>query len=603
MKSLFKISCLFLLYFAGSMAQTSSEITSADLKKHLYYLASDEMKGRLSGSKEIFEAAKYLSNEYKSYGLKPLLGDSYFQEFSFIQDIKLSGNNSVTISFDTPNNGDNLNRAPLVLKLKEDFITAPFSGTGKASANLIFAGYGIDAPKLNYSDYKGIDVKGKIVLVLRGTPENENPHSEFDKYASLRNKAAVAMDKGALAIIFVNGYIPKDDEDKLLNFKYDRVQGMKTFPVIQIKRSFADELFKFIGKDFAAYQLTMKDSSSHHSFNFENVNVSLTSGVEEVNATCRNVGAILEGNDPLLKNEYVVIGAHYDHLGMGIEGSLYKGTEEQVHNGADDNASGTSGVLELAQKFASEKGKNKRSLIFINFSGEELGLLGSAYFVNNSPVAIEKIDAMLNLDMVGRLGAEKQLTIYGTGTSSKWKEILNNKNSYGFKLAFVDEGYGPSDQTSFYAKKIPVLFYFTGVHTDYHRPTDDANLINYDGEESITKFVYETTSDIASLDKKPDYIDIPRKESSGGWKVYVGTIPDYSTTGEGFRLQGVSPGSPADKGGLKGGDIMIRFGSRKINNIYDYVYALQDHVPGDEVEVVIKRNNEQLSFKVVLGAK
>lgn len=594
MKSYLKILFAVVLCSYNLFPQSNPEITAAELKTHLYYLASDEMKGRLSGSKEIYEAAKYLSKQYESYGLKPLFNGSYFQEYNFVQDVKLTKNNF--ISFNT-------NGKEIKLTLKEQFMTAPFSGEGKANGKIVFAGYGISAPKLKYDDYKDIDVNGKVVIVLRGTPEYDNPHSEFDKYSSLRNKASVAKEKGASAIIFINGYYPKDSADLLIKFKYDRAAGVKGLPVISIKRDIADDLFKAEGLDLSSYQKMMKDSGKAGSFMFKNSEVNLSAGVEEINLIDRNVGAILEGNDPVLKNEYVVVGAHYDHLGMGIEGSLYKGTEEMVHNGADDNASGTVGVLELAQKFASEKGKYKRSIIFVNFSGEELGLLGSTYFVNNSPVPIENIITMVNLDMIGRLGPDKQLTIYGTGTSKKWKDILNAKNIYGFKLAFNEEGYGPSDQTSFYAKKIPVLFYFTGVHTDYHRPTDDANLINYEGEENITKYIYETTKEIVGFDVRPDYVDIPRKESSGGWKVYVGTIPDYSSTSEGFRLTGVSPGSPADKGGLKGGDIMIQFGNKKINNIYDYVYALQDHVPGDEVEVTVKRNNDEYKCKVVLGAK
>lgn len=651
MKNIIKIIFCFVLYAAALAAQTNPGITSSDLKKHLSYLASDEMKGRLSGSKEIHEAAVYLAKQLQFYGLKPAFKNcptcdahvsenadkndvvtkfnseapGYLQKFTFVQDIKFTENNKLEIGvFERHGNVAIIDGPHSELKLNFAFVTAPFSGAGNVSrnalgekeSNLVFAGYGIYAPKLHYDDYSGIDVKGKVVLVMRGTPENENPHSDFDKYASLRNKATTAMNKGAAGIIFVNGYIPKDDDDKFMSLKYDRAAGLKDFPVIQIKRGFADELFRRMGMNFKTYQEKIKDSSTTAPFEFKYdrgtadnpsdyvyVQVSLSTEVEEVNAVCNNVGAILEGSDPELQKEYVVIGAHYDHLGMGVEGSLYKGKDEQIHNGADDNASGTAAVLELAQKFASDKERPKRSILFLFFSGEELGLLGSAHFVNNSPIPVEQISAMINLDMVGRLDSTRQLTIYGTGTSSQWKKILNEKNTDSMKLAFVDEGYGPSDQTSFYAKKIPVLFFFTGVHTDYHRPSDDADLINYDGEETITNYVYEASREIASLSGKPDYVDIPRKESSGGWKVYVGTIPDYSTNVEGFRLTGVSPGSPAEKGGLKGGDIMIKFGDRKIANIYDYVYALQDHVPGDEVEVIIKRNNEEHKFKVLLGAK
>jgi Zn-dependent M28 family amino/carboxypeptidase len=290
---------------------------------------------------------------------------------------------------------------------------------------------------------------------------------------------------------------------------------------------------------------------------------------------------------------------------MGETGSLYRGDEPQIHNGADDNASGTTGVLELAEKFASLKNKIKRSMIFVTFSGEELGLLGSAYFVNNLPIDSKNIVSMINLDMIGRLNDENQLIVYGTGTSGTYKDILNNSNHDSLKLAFNDEGYGPSDHSSFYGKEIPVLFFFTGTHTDYHRPSDDADKINSVGTEKVVKFVYEVTNKIAGADTKPDYVLVPRKDGGtmGGWKVYVGTIPDYASNEEGFRISGVNEGSPAQKGGLKAGDIMTSFGGKKITNIYDYVYALQNFVPGDVVDVSVLRNNEKIDLKVELGAR
>jgi Zn-dependent M28 family amino/carboxypeptidase len=212
---------------------------------------------------------------------------------------------------------------------------------------------------------------------------------------------------------------------------------------------------------------------------------------------------------------------------------------------------------------------------------------------------------MINMDMIGKLDDEKKLIVYGTGTSSSWKDLLNTKNNYDFKLTFNDEGFGPSDHSSFYGKQIPVLFFFTGTHPDYHRPSDDADKINFEGETKVVNYVYDVTSAIVNKETKPDYVNVPRKESEnvGGWKVYVGTIPDYSSSAEGFRLSGVSEGGPAQKGGLKGGDIMVKFGEKKITNIYDYVYALKEFVPGDEVDVVVLRDGKELTFHLVLGAR
>lgn len=571
-------------------------ITSVEIKNHITYLASDELMGRFTGTDACYTAAEYISGDFESTGLLPFFNDSYYQEFPFISGIEMSENNSV--SFTLPEISYELNA-------NKEFITAPFSGKADVSGELVFAGYGISAPKLEYDDYAGLDVKDKIVVVMRYSPEYDNPHSKFDEFASFRYKSTLARDKGAAGIIFVNGYAPKDDEDLLMKFSYDRGGAITNFPAVQVKREFVDRLFSSNGLSFIDYQKQITDSKKPASFLFKNCKAELNTEINEIKKTSWNVAGFIEGSDPVLKNEYVVVGAHFDHLGMGETGSLYRGDEPQIHNGADDNASGTSGVLELAEKFASMKNKLKRSMIFVTFSGEELGLLGSAYFVNNLPIEPKNIVTMVNLDMIGRLNDDRQLVVYGTGTSGIYKDLLNDNNSYNFKLAFNDEGYGPSDHSSFYGKEIPVLFYFTGTHTDYHRPSDDADKINVEGTENVINFVYDVAEKIVNADQKPDYVLVPRKDSGtmGGWKVYVGTIPDYASNEEGFRISGVNEGSPAQKGGLKGGDIMISFGGKKITNIYDYVYALQNFVPGDVVDVVVLRDKEKLEFKIELGVR
>jgi len=592
------ISTLLLLFFVNSLSaqvtQHESAITAKEILGHISYLASDKLKGRGNGSKELLTAANYIKDQFALYGLKPLFKNSFLQEYSFTSDVRASKRNALAFK---------LNGKEIKLKYGKDFITAPFSGIKKSSAQLVFAGYGITAPKLNYDDYKNVDVKDKIVIVLRNNPEYNNPQSQFAQFSNLRTKASLAKEKGAAGIIFVNGHQPDDAADEFLSPKFDRAGGIKDFSVAHVKRNFIDLLFKSENLDFAAQQ-KMIDSNGTASFAFKKTSCALSTEMEEVETKTVNVCGYLEGADAKLKDEYVVIGAHFDHLGLGGGGSLYSGKDEVVHNGADDNASGTSGVLELAEKFASIKNQLKRSIIFVTFSGEELGLLGSAYFASHPPVPTGKMIAMLNLDMIGRLNSEKALTIYGTGTSSKFKELLNEKNIDSFKLAFNDEGFGPSDQSSFYGKAIPVLFFFTGIHSDYHRPTDDAEFINAAGEEKILNYVFSVANKIADQPERTDYVNVPSKQqSSGGWKVYVGTVPDFSSSGEGFKLSGVSPGSPAESAGLKANDIMVKFGEKKIENLYDYVDALKDHVPGDVIEVQVKRNSELLMLKVTLGAK
>ncbi len=600
MKKLYLISLIIITafgFYSGGQKDKNPEITASEIQDHINYLASDALEGRFTGSKGGELAAEYIEEDFKSTGLKPLFDGSFRQNFPFVAGIKLTDNNRFML---------NVNGEEIHPKVEDEYIPAPFSGNIDYHGEIVFVGYGISAPDLKYDDYKDIDVKGKAVLIMRYNPEGANPHSEFGKFSAYRYKANIAKEKGASAIIFVTGHIPKDDEDKLMKLKYDGGGPMPDIGIIQIKRDIADKMFKADGKDFNTIQEQIDSLKTPDSFEFKNTKVMLSTGVEEITKYADNIGGYLEGNDPELKNDYIVIGAHYDHLGWGETGSLYTGNVPQIHNGADDNASGTAGVMELAEKYTSQKDKLKRSVVFLCFSGEELGLIGSSYFTNNPPIPIDKIDVMVNMDMVGRLNPENQLIIYGTGTSSGFKDLLNTDNKdFNFKLTFNDEGYGPSDQSSFYAKDIPVLFFFTGTHSDYHRPTDDADKINSKGEEEVLKYVYEVADNLDETSTKPDYINVPRKNEGRpmAFSVYVGTVPDYATQVDGLRINGVGEGSPAQKAGLQGGDIIVEFGGKKISNIYDYTYALGDHSPGDIVDVVVMRNGEKKTFKVELGAR
>ncbi|MCW9065505.1 MAG: M28 family peptidase, partial [Ignavibacteriaceae bacterium] len=469
---------------------------------------------------------------------------------------------------------------------------------------LVFAGFGISATDLEYDDYAGINVKDKIVIVFRNTPEPKVPHSEFDKYSPLRKKASVARDKGAVAIIFINPYDENKASDDLVEFNFDRGGSVTGFSVISIKQNIVEGIFKDDGINLQDIYSEIIEAKKPSSFELKNSSAKISTEVKEVEAKSWNVGGILEGNDPALKNEWLIIGAHFDHLGMGGEGSLYRGKEPQIHNGADDNASGTTGVLELAEKFASVKEQLKRNIAFFTFSGEELGLLGSDYLANHLPFPVEDAITMINMDMIGRL-KDSSLIVYGTGTSSNWKELLNQDNIYGFKLTFNDEGFGPSDHSSFYGKKIPVLFFFTGTHEDYHKPSDDADKINFDGEREVLEYVYNVAMDIDENADRPDYLLVEKKQSGEMFtrKVYVGTIPDFASNVDGYKISGVSEGSPAQQAGLQGGDIITSFGGKKISNIYDFTYALGDFVPGDIVDVVVKRGEEEITFKVKLATK
>lgn len=601
MNILSRISFTLLFLFCSTVlfAQKTStpDISAKEIQQSINYLASEKLEGRFTGSEGAGLAAGFIKNNFEKIGLKPLFNGSYIQEFPFIASLKLTNNNSLEFV---------LNNFEMKPKLETEFITAPFSGKAEVSGELVFAGYGISAPDIKYDDYAGLDVKGKTVVILRYNPEGDNPHSDFEKFSAYRYKAKTAREKGAAAVIFVTGFFPKDDVDKLMNLRYDGAGGEASLGIVQVKRSILNELFKAEGLNLEEFQKKIDETKTPASFVFKNAKVSLSTEVKEVIEDGQNVGGYIEGNDPVLKDQYIVIGAHFDHLGWGPTGSLYREAEPKIHYGADDNASGTAALLELAEKFTSIKSELKRSVVFVSFSGEELGLLGSSYFTDHSSIPVEKFVTMLNLDMVGRLNSENSLIVYGTGTSSKFKDVLNEKNKdYNFSLTFNDEGYGPSDQSSFYAKNIPVLFFFTGTHSDYHRPTDTADKINSAGEESVTKFVYQIAKTLDDTPVKPDYINVPRKDAgrSMAFRVYVGTIPDYAAQVEGLKITGVSEGGPAQKGGLQGGDIIIDFGGKKISNIYDYTYALGDFSPGDVIDVVVMRNGEKKTLKVELGAR
>ncbi len=577
--------------FTFCQSVDSPEITKDEIYEHIKFLASDELEGRMTGSEKIKVAADYIKKEFEKAGLEPAFKGSYFQEFPFISKLEL-GNNSLKIS-------GNINYE---LKLNEDFTPISFSDNVSFSADLVFAGFGISSSELNYDDYANLDVKDKVVIVFRNNPEMNDPNSKFNRISSFRIKTTVARDKGAKGIIFINTSDKKDD-DNLVNLRYDGAGKVKDIAAVHIKRSVIEKILQNAGHNLEELEKKITETKKPNSFSIDGVKITLQTEVNEIESKCINVGGLLRGNDPNLSNEYLVIGAHFDHLGWGGSNSLYQG-EPQIHNGADDNASGTAGLLELSEKLSSIKNNLKRSVLFFAFSGEEIGLLGSNYLVNNFPVPIENVVSMFNMDMIGRL-KENSLIVYGTGTSSNWKNILSEKNKYQLNLTFNDEGFGPSDHSSFYGKKIPVLFFFTGTHSDYHRPSDDFDKINSEGQERILKFITDVSDVVINNDTRPDYISVERKDTGRitASRVWIGTIPDFAGEVAGYKLSGVTEGSPAAIAGLKGGDIIIKFGESKISNLYDFTYAMSNYKPGDKVKVVVKRGEEEKEFELELKAR
>jgi len=573
----------------------NNEITKEEIYEHIKYLASDKLEGRYPGSTGGTLAMDYLSKEFQTYGLTPFGDSSYIQPFDMTTDLKLGDENSLVIS---------MKDKSTQYKTEKDWIPLSYSASGKMSGYLVFAGYGITAPDLNYDDYKGMLVEGKIVVIMTNSPTSNSKDNKFSSYESIYKKIIRARDNKAAGVIVISDPTSDDNMPKLV---YSLASKSSGIPVIKVKREYFEKIFKDLKFDLKKVQENINKNLKPESFALTNYTANATVSLEQVKARTGNILGYIEGSDPVLKNEVIVIGGHYDHLGWGGENSLYEGKEKKIHYGADDNASGTTGVLEIAQKFASNKTASKRSILFMCFTGEEEGLIGSAYFTNSKLFGKLNIVSMINMDMIGRMENDK-LVINGTGTSSDWVKTLDgiNKN-YNFIMSYIPDGFGPSDQSSFYAKNIPVLFFFTGLHTDYHKPADTYDKINTAGEEKVAKYVYDLVYEIANADKKPEFTKVAesneKKQETGPVKVYVGTIPDFSSNEEGYKISGVKEGSPAEKGGIIAGDLMIKFGSKEVKNIYDYTAALGEYKPGEEVEIVIKRNNEIITCKVILGKK
>jgi len=590
---------LLVFIFSGILAAQNNnpEITSAEIQDHINYLASDQLEGRMTGTPELYKAAEFLKKEFESYGLKPLFNGSYFQEFPFMEKLELSSENILELNFENESLSESY-----YMVVGSDYTTLSFSDNLLVESELVFAGYGISAEELDYDDYANVDVKDKIVVVFRNHPDMKSPHSEFEQYSSLRYKTTIARDRGAKGIIFLNTLDKTNDE--LITLKYDNAGKIKDISAVQLKRNLANDMFRNYNTDIFSIQKLIDSLKTPASFTLKNYSAKILTEVKEVRGTSVNIGAYIDAGNENFKDEYLVIGAHFDHLGWGGDNSLYMG-QPSIHNGADDNASGTTGLLELAEKFASIKNQLDRKIVFIAFSGEELGLLGSSFVVNNFPIPIENNITMINMDMIGRLNDKNDLIVYGTGTSSKWKNILDDKNEYDLNLTFNDEGFGPSDHSSFYGKKVPVLFFFTGTHSDYHKPSDDADKINAAGQEKVLKFIYDVALTIVNSETRPDYISVERKDTGKmtGTKVYVGTVPDFAGEVDGYKLGGVTDGSPAAKAGLQAGDIITQFGDKKISNIYDFTYALGNYAPGDKVKVLAKRGEEELTFDIELGSR
>lgn len=586
---------LFLGFSAAVLAQPARKLQPDSLlaervKHHVKFLAGDDLAGRRTSEPGNQKAAEYIAARFKEAGLAPLPGgDGYFHRFEYLAGIKMGGKNWLVLR-----HGDDETR----LAPGDRYNPLGFSMSARTLAGLAFVGYGITAKEEGYDDYAGIEATGRIVVVMRSSPDGVNPHGSFSRFASFSSKLRNAYEHGAAAVIFIN---PPSDSTKLVPLTLDRNFTNAELPCVAAFSSIFDGVRDRAGRSIAQIQKAIDMERKPASFIPDGYSAEVAVELELRRAQVPNVVGVLAGTDPKLRDDVIVIGGHFDHLGMGGEGSLHGRHEPAIHHGADDNASGTAGVIELAAHFARAH-DNKRTLVFMCYNGEEEGLLGSAAFTARPPLALERVTTMVNMDMIGRL--DSSLIVQGTGTSPWWSEMLPKLNAGRFTLKMVEDGLGPSDHSSFYGKNIPVLFFFTGLHSDYHRPTDTWEKVNYMGEARVLAFVADVVRAIDAKKGRPPFTktrsSTPR---SGGFKVYVGTIPDYGYEGKGLRLSGVADGGPAQKAGLQEGDVIVGIDKLTINNIYDYTDALGELQPKQAVNVVFMRGTERKTVSVVLGSR
>lgn len=570
-------------------AQVSESIEADELRIHVEYLASDALKGRMPGTPGGDSAAAYIRDCFREAGLE-LLGDDGYQSFDVVQDIEAG-------------DGCALTAAGEAAELGSSFMPLSFSGEGTLTAKVVCPGYGFDFESDTgaWRDYADLEVKGKWVLILRGSPDDES--GDYDPFMSLRKKAMVARDHGAAGVLFTAG--PHfDKDDALVELDYQRQESSMDIPVLSISRGIANRLL---------HQTTVAELEARLIEAKQPLPAACTGTVDaEVqlirkSIAAHNVIGMIRGSDPARAGEYIVLGAHYDHLGMGGPGSGSRRPDTTaVHNGADDNASGVAAVIEIAERLAANRTGLKRSLIAVAFSAEEMGLLGSKYFVDHPPVDIERMMLMGNLDMVGRMEeGKKSLSIGGTGTAADLDTLVKEAAAeQGFAVKLSPEGYGPSDHAAFYSRSIPVLFFFTGVHQDYHTPADDADLLNYEGSKYISDLITDILLEVAGRGEALAYQEAgpkSRPSTSKRFKVTLGIMPDVSSSEtKGLRADAVIKGRPADRAGMQKGDIIVAMEGKPVGGIYEYMNRLSEFKEGQRISVEVLRGEERVVLIVEL---
>lgn len=579
---------LIIPLFFSCQNKFEPQITTPEIEELISYMASDELKGRYPGSEEDVMLADYITASYKAAGLD-LYEKKGLQYFEIVTDIEAGPENSAKYDGNA-------------LEAGVDFQPISFSGNGLVSADMVFAGYGfsVNEDELKWDDYQSIDPSGKWVMILRGVPGKQEPSSPYINYSEDRGKALQASDMGAVGVLLVSGesFDPMDGLDELKG-----KQHALSIPVVQLSRSAAEKIFAAAGKDSLVVLDRQITASGKPASLTTSLELSISVDLQPKRMETSNTIAFLEGSDPQLKGEFVVIGAHHDHLGMGGPGTSSRAPDTiAVHHGADDNASGVAAVIEISEYMTSIS--PARTMVFATFGAEEMGLIGSKYMSENPPLDLSQIQVMINIDMVGRLNEERQLQIGGVGTSPGFEALLDSLNQeYGFSLKFSNEGFGPSDHAAFYAKDVPVLFISTGAHAEYHTPADDLASINMEGATEVISYIADLASALANKEERVAFVEAGPKVrgSSRGRRggVTLGLMPDMNYDGsEGMPVMFVTEGKPAAVGGIQKDDVIIAIEGKSVGNVYDYMSRMGQLKEGMDIVVTVNRGGDKMEILV-----
>ncbi|MBS3807749.1 MAG: M28 family peptidase [Bacteroidales bacterium] len=592
MKSYTFFILILLLSAAGcNSPEENPGITVNELRDHVTYLASDELGGRYPGTRGAEKAAGYIRDRFEEAGLR-LFEDSGYQNFSVTMGQEPGSNNTLSMKEQR-------------LRMGEDFTPLPFSGNGKHSGEVVFAGYGLQtkARGFTWDDYSRNNVNGRWVMILRGAPDKDQLKRYFMGKTRDREKALTAKDQGAAGILFVSGF-HYDSTDRLVNPRLKK--GNIEIPALHITRDAANKIL--VDRTIRELEEKITRRGQPHTFKLK-TEITASCDLETKKATARNVIGLLKSTAEQAPDRYIVVGGHYDHLGMGGEGTGSRRPDTTaIHNGADDNASGIAAMMEIAEKMAEKRDSLQSHFIFVAFDTEEMGLLGSRYFMSHPPVNKQSMEAMINLDMIGRLRDANSLQVGGIGTATESEKIIHRLNDTSdFQLGLTREGYGPSDHSSFYSQDIPVFFFSTGPHLDYHTPADDAEKLNYRGLQKVSDLVYRLALQLANLDSGLTFRQagpkMKEQQARHGeeMQVTLGIMPDFAgVVKKGLRADLVIEDKPADRAGMENGDIITAIEGKKISDIYDYMDRMSEFRPGETITLEILRDEKQKVLMVQL---